>query len=728
MPHLCNLKNPMVYFLKKTTYNNLLKLIEMRKINLLLILAGLLLSACTQQTPMTNPFLSDYNMPFNVPPFHLIEEDHYLPAFQEGMSQEKAEIDAIISNSAEPDFENTIVAFDNAGELLRKVGGVFYRLNGANTNPNMQAIARELNPLTSAHNNEIRLNQDLFEKVKIVYEKRESLNLDLEQMRVVEKVYQDFARNGAALPEDQRNRLKEINERLSMISLQLGENVLAETNNFQLIIENPEDLAGLSDEIIAGAASEAKRVNMEGKWVFTLHKPSWIPFLQFSERRDLREKIYRAYFMRGDNDNEHDNKDLFAELLKLRDERSKMLGFNNFAEFATDVNMAQNPENVYNFLYQVWEPALKIANQERNDMQAIIDREGGKFKLESWDWWYYAEKLRKEKYDLDEDELKPYFTKDNVRDGVFYLCEQLYGLTFTQHTDLPVYHEEVEVFEVFDNDGSHLGLLYLDYYPKPGKRAGAWCGTFRSGSYENAEKVYPIVTIVTNFARPVGDNPAMWSWDETTTFFHEFGHGLHNLFADGQYRRTSRDVPRDFVELPSQVLENWASEPEMLKVYARHYETGEPIPDELIQKLENSAHFNQGFNTAEYVAAAILDQDYHTMDVSGDLDIRAIENASMKRIGLIDEIVPRYRTTYFNHIFGTGYAAGYYVYLWAGVLDADAYEAFKESGDIYNRELAAKFRKYILAENGLGEGMEQYVKFRGSEPSIEPLLKQRGLK
>ena len=671
-----------------------------------------LMAACTQQTTMKNPFLSNYNTPFNVPPFHLIQEDHYIPAFEAGIEQEKAEIEAIINNPAEPDFENTILAFDNTGEILRKVGGVFYRVNGANTNPNMQAIARELNPMMSAHSNSIRLNEDLFERIKAVHDKRETLDLNLEQMRLTEKIYRDFVRNGAALPAEEREKLKEINQRLSMISLQLGENVLAETNNFQLIIDEPNDLAGLPEGIISAAADEAKRVDMEGKWVFTLHKPSWIPFLQFSERRDLREKLYRGYFMRGDNDNEHDNKELFAELLRLRDERSKMLGYNNYAEFATDVNMAQNPENVYNFLYQVWEPALKIAKQERKEMQAIIDREGGGFKLESWDWWYYAEKLRKEKYDLDEDELKPYFTRDNVRDGVFYLCEQLYGLTFKQHFDLPVYHEEVEVYEVFDHDGSHLGLLYMDYHPRPGKRAGAWCGTFRSGAYEHGEKIYPIVTIVTNFARPVGDKPAMWTWDEVTTYFHEFGHGLHNLFADGRYRRTSRDVPRDFVELPSQVLENWAGEPEMLKVYARHYETGEPIPDNLIKKLQNSAHFNQGFNTVEYVAAAILDQDYHTMDVSGDLDIRALETASMKRIGLIDEIVPRYRTTYFNHIFGTGYAAGYYVYLWAGVLDADAFEAFKESGNLFNKELAARFRQHILAENSLGEGMEQYIKFR----------------
>lgn len=692
-----------------------------------LLVTGVLTATLTIQTAMSNPFFTRWDTPFGVPPFHLITEQHYMPAFIEGMIQEKAEIDALINNPAEPDFENTILAFDNSGSLLRNVSTVFFRLNGANTNPEMQAIAREVTPLLSAHNNSIRLNDKLFDRIRNVHEKRYTLNLDLEQMRVVEKIYQDFARNGATLPEEQRERLKEINERLSMISLQLGENVLAETNNFKLVLDNEDDLAGLPEHLISAAASEAKRAGMEGKWVFTLHKPSWIPFLQFSERRDLREKLYRGYFMRGDNDNEYDNKALFAELLKLRDERSKLLGFENFAQFSTSVNMAENPENVYSFLHRLWEPALKMAKQERDDMQQIIDREGKNFKLASWDWWYYAEKVRKEKYDLNEDELKPYFTRDNVRDGVFHLCEQLYGLTFKQHFDLPVYHDEVEVYEVFDYDGSHLGLMYMDYHPRPGKRAGAWCGTFRSGAYENGEKVFPIVNIVCNFARPAGDKPAMWSWDEVTTYFHEFGHGLHNLFADGRYRRTSRDVPRDFVELPSQILENWAGEPEMLKVYARHYETGEPIPDELINKLKNSGHFNQGFNTVEYIAAAILDMDYHTMDVSGDLDIRAIEQASMKRIGLIEEIIPRYRTTYFNHIFGSGYAAGYYVYLWAGVLDADAYEAFKESGNIYNRELAARFRKYILAENSLGEGMEQYVKFRGKEPGIEPLLRQRGL-
>lgn len=691
------------------------------------LLMSLLTAANSQEPIMKNPFLSDYETPFKVPPFHLIEESHYIPAFKAGIAEEQADIDAIINNPAEPDFANTIVAFDNSGSLLRNVSSVFFRLNGANTNPNMQSIAREINPLLSAHNNSIRLNERLFDRIRSVYEKRESLDLDHEQMRVVEKIYQDFARNGAALPQEQRERLKEINERLSMISLQLGENVLAETNNFRLVLENETDLAGLPANVIAAAANEAGRVGLDGKWVFTLHKPSWIPFLQFSERRDLREELYRGYFMRGDNDNEFDNNALFVELLKLRDERAKILGFKNFAEFSTSLNMAENPGNVYDFLYKLWDPALKMAKEERDDMQRIIDRENGSFKLASWDWWYYSEKVRKEKYDLDENELKPYFTRDNVRDGVFHLCEQLYGLTFKQHFDLPVYHEDVEVYEVFDHGGSHLGLMYMDYHPRPGKRAGAWCGTFRSGAYESGEKIFPIVNIVCNFASPVGDKPAMWTWDEVTTYFHEFGHGLHNLFADGRYRRTNRDVPRDFVELPSQVLENWAGEPEMLKVYARHYETGEPIPDELINKLKRSGHFNQGFSTVEYISAAILDMDYHTMDVTGELDIRAVEDASMKRIGLIDEIIPRYRTTYFNHIFGTGYAAGYYVYLWAGVLDADAYEAFRESGDLYNRELATKFRKHILAENSLGEGMDQYVKFRGKEPSIEPLLRQRGL-
>ncbi|MFO8067424.1 MAG: M3 family metallopeptidase [Bacteroidales bacterium] len=701
----------------------------MKRLFLFLIPLSLIMTNC--ESDKKNPFLSEYDTPFDAPPFDRITEEHYMPAYEEAIKQHKAEIDAIINNTEEPNFENTILAYDRAGELMSKVGAVFYGVRGAHTNDMMDVIAEDLNPILSAHSNSIRLNQELFSKIQEVYNKRNELDIDKEQMILVEKTYRDFERAGAALSEEDREKLKKINERMSMLSLNLSQNVLKETNDFKLVLETEEDLAGLPESVISAAADAAKEADMEGKWVITLHKPSWIPFLQHSTRRDLREKVYKAYYNRGDNNNDNDNKKLFAELIKLRGEFANLIGYENYARYFHDIQMAENPDNVYDFLYKVWEPAIIKAKEERDDMQRIINKEGGDFELQSWDWWYYAEKLRKEKYDLDDAELKPYFTLDNVRKGSFLLANKLYGLEFIELPDQPVYHEEVEAYEVREADGTHLAILFIDPHPRASKRGGAWCGTYRSGSYdEEGNRISPIVTMVMNFSRPSGGKPAMLSWDETTTYFHEFGHALHNFFAKGHYNRTSRSVPRDFVELPSQICENWASEPAMLKEYALHYETGEPIPDELIEKIQNSAHFNQGFITAEYVAAALLDLDWHTADFSDgeNIDVNEFERKSMERIGLIDEIIPRYRTTYFNHIFSTGYAAGYYVYLWAGVLDSDAFYAFKESGELFNQELADKFRKYILANNSIYEGMDAYVKFRGEEPSIDPLLEKRGMK
>lgn len=698
----------------------------MKKLFLLLIPVGMMLSC--QQAKDENPFFAEWDTPFGTPPFHLIEEEHFIPAYEEAIKQHNAEIEAIVNNTEEPTFENTILAYDKSGELMSKVGAVFGGLNGANTTPRMQEIAQETTPMLTAHRSSIRFNQNLFARIKNVYDKREELNLDNEQMRVVEKIYNDFARNGAALPEEQREQLKKLNERMSMVSLKLSQNLLAENNAYTLVLDKEEDLAGLPQDVITGAAEMAEKAGQPGKWMFNLSKPSWIPFLQFSERRDLREKIYTEYIMRGNNNNENDNKELFKELMMLRKEMSQILGYDNYAEYFTSEQMAQNPENVFEFLLKVWEPALKRAKEERDDMQKIINREGGDFDLQSWDWWYYAEKVRKDKYDLDEDEIKPYLSWDNVKDGIFYVTNKLYGLTYKERTDIPVYHEEVKAYEVIDKDGSHLAVLFIDPHPRASKRGGAWCGTYRSGSYKDGEKITPVVTIVTNFSSPVGNKPALLSWDEAETFFHEFGHALHNFFADGHYDRTSRSVPRDYVELPSQIMENWAGEPEVLKVYAKHYETGEPITDEIIEKMQKSSKFNQGFINVEYTAAAYLDMAWHTSDVTKDTDVIEFEKTTMDKLGLIDEIVPRYRTTNFGHIFGSGYAAGYYVYLWAGQLDADAFEAFKETGDLFNQELAAKFRKHCLAENAMGEGMEQYIKFRGKAPSIDPLLRQRGLK
>lgn len=701
----------------------------MKKPYFLPIFLLVILMSCNSQketeSEMQNPFFTEYNTPYGVPPFDDIKLEHYLPAIQEGITRHQQEIEAITSNSEEPTFENTILAFDESGEMLQKTYLVFENIESANTSDEMQELARTISPMVTAHRDEIMMNADLFKRVKAVYDQRENLNLDDQQMRVVEKYYQDFERNGATLSAQDQERLKEINKQLSTLSLKFGENQLAETNkNFKLVIDNQEDLKGLPEAVISSAAEEAEKNDLPGKWVFTLQKPSMIPFLQYAENRDLREKLYRGYFMRGDNDNEFDNKEAVSQMIELRNGKAQLLGYDTYAEYVIDVNMAKTPEAVYEFLNELWDPALNVAKQEFEEMQTIIDREGGDFKLDLWDWWYYAEKLRKEKYDLDESEIKPYFSLENTRDGMFYVANQLYGIEFEKLEDVPVYYPDVEVWKVTEADGSYIGILYLDYFPRDGKSTGAWNTDFRSQSYKDGVKQHTITSIVCNFTKPSGDVPSLLTFDEVTTLFHEFGHALHSLFTDGLYQRTAGRVARDFVELPSQVMENWASEPEVMKVYAKHYETGEVIPDELIQKIVNSGHFNQGFDMTELIAASILDMDWHTRVFNGD--VNAFEKASMDRIGLIDEILPRYRSTYFAHIFSGGYSAGYYVYLWAMVLDSDAFNAFKESGDLFNPELASKFRT-LLEKSGSDEGMVIYRNFRGQEPSIEPLLKKKGL-
>ncbi|RIH67270.1 M3 family peptidase [Mariniphaga sediminis] len=704
----------------------------MKKILIGIIVLGMAVLSCQNQkkeseTNMENPFFKEWTTPYGVPPFDEIKEEHFLPAVEEGIRKHETEVNAIVEDKSEPTFDNTILALDKAGQLLDMVTSTFYPLNSANTNDKMQELAREISPLLTRHSDNIMMNAGLFEKIKSVYDKRNSLGLDEEQLRATEKYYEDFVRNGANLSAADQEKLRGWNEELSKLSLQFGENLLAETNrNFKLVIDNQEDLAGLPEDVIARAADDAKGFGEEGKWVFTLAKPSMIPFLQYSEKRELREKLYRGYFMRCNNDNEFDNKEIIKKMVKLRDQRAELLGFDNHAEYIIDVNMAKTPEAVYDFLMKLWHPAMKIAKQDVKAMQAIIDSEGGDFELASWDWWYYTEKLRKQKFDLDEAEIKPYFSLENAKKGIFYVAENLYGLQFKQR-DWPTYHPEAEVYEVLEADGSKLGVLYMDFHPRDGKRVGAWSTQFRDATYRNGERVPTVGTIVMNFTRPAGDTPALLSFDEVSTLFHEFGHALHGLFADGPYDRTSGDVARDFVELPSQIMENWAAEPEVMKVYAKHYQTGAPIPDELIKKLEMSGTFNQGFETGEFVAAALLDMDFHTTENPDINDVRAFEKASMDDIGLIPEILPRYRSTYFAHIFSGGYSAGYYVYYWAGVLDTDAFYAFKETGDIFNQEVAAKFRK-LLEKCGLADGMEVYKTFRGKEPSIEPYLEKKGLK
>jgi peptidyl-dipeptidase Dcp len=697
---------------------------------LISVISIIMITACKNEKKIKdNPFFAEYSTPFQVPPFDKIDTTDYLPAFIEGMKQHDDEVSAITANAEDPTFKNTILPFDKSGKMLKRVTKVFFNMTEANTSDQIQHIAEKVSPMLSKHNDDISMNAKLFARIKSVYDKRKVSGLDAQQIRVVEKYYRDFERQGANLAKEQQDQLRKINEELSALSLKFGNNLLAETNkNFKLIIENKDDLNGLPEGVISAAAEAAEKDGSKGKWLFTLAKPSLIPFLQYAKNRVLREKIYRGYFMRGDNDNANDNKKTLSDMVKLRAEKAKLLGFDTYAAYIINDNMAKTPATVDAFLDKLMVASLPVAKAELSEMQKIADDEGANFKLQSWDWWYYSEKLHKQKYDLDENELKPYFSLENVRNGMFAVAGKLYGITFTKVTNLPVYQKDVETFEVKEADGSHLGILYLDYFPRESKSGGAWCTDFQSAGWENGKKVDPVVSMVLNFTSPTGDMPALLNFDETSTLFHEFGHALHGLFTEGKYNRTAGNVPQDYVELPSQVMENWAADPQVLKMYAKHYKTGEVIPDKLIAKIEKSGLFNQGFVTVEYLAASILDLDYHELTVPAKVEPVPFEKEAMNKIGLIPEILPRYRSTYFAHIFSGGYAAGYYVYIWAAVLDADAFDYFKQSGDIFNPELAAKFRKNCLAESGDDEGMIQYKKFRGQEPSMDPLLKRRGLR
>ncbi len=698
----------------------------MRRISLPLV--ALLVLVCSAALQAQNPFYSDFDTPFGVPPFEKIRLEHYMPAFEEGMARHREEINAIVNNPEPATFQNTIEALELGGEMLRRVSNVFFNMNSANTSDEMQEIAKEVAPKLSKHRDDIIFNDKLFQRVKAVYEQRDRLKLTPEQDRLLEDYYKEFARNGANLGAKDKEALAKINEELSVLTLKFGENILKEDNRFELVIENEEDLAGLPEDVRTAAAEAAAERGHEGKWVFTLHKPSMLPFLQYSGRRDLREKIFTAYIKRGDNDDELDNKEILSKIVRLRIERANLLGYKTHAHFVLEENMAKEPEKVYELLDKLWKPALAKAKEEADALQAMIDREGGGFKLEPWDWWYYAERLRKERYALDDELLRPYFEVRNSIQGAFTLANLLYGITFEERTDLPKYHEDVRVYEVKEADGTHIGILYADYYPRASKRGGAWMSEFRTASKVGSKERTPVITNCGNFSKPTGDKPALLNLDEVLTLFHEFGHGLHGLLSDCTYPKLSGTaVALDFVELPSQIMENWVTEPEMLKLYAKHYETGEPMPQELITKIKNAKHFNQGFATTEYLAASFLDMDWHTLTDSEGLDPVYFENESLTRIGLIPEIVVRYRSPYFRHIFSGGYSSGYYSYVWAEVLDADAFQAFKETS-LFDRGTANRFRKYILAAGGSEDPMELYRKFRGAEPTIEPLLERRGLK
>ena len=697
---------------------------------LLAACAVAILSGCGSQgkqaAPTENPFLSEYTTPFQVPPFDQIKMEHYKPAFLQGMEEQQKEIDAIVNNPEPATFQNTIAALDQSGTLLRKVSTVFYGLKSANTNDEMDALSRELSPLQSKHSDDIALNEKLFARIKAVYENPG--NLDKEQKKLLEETYKDFVRGGANLDAESQKKLRELNSEISMLQLTFGQNMQKETNAFQLIVDKEEDLAGLPQNLIASAAETAKEAGMEGKWIFTLHNPSVMPFLQYADNRDLREKIFKGYINRGNNGNEYDNKEVVRKLLKARLEKAKLMGYENYASFALEERMAKTPDAVYKLLDQIWTPTLSKAKEELADINAEIKKDRKNFTAEGWDWRYYADRAKKAKFDLDENQVRPYLKLENVRDGVFYVANKLYGITFTQLDNLPLPHPDAQAFECKDKDGSHLGVLYMDFFPRASKKGGAWCGSYRSQTYKDGKKVAPVVTVVCNFTKPAAGQPALLSADEANTLFHEFGHALHNLFKDVHYYGVA-SVPRDFVELPSQIDEHWAFEPEVLNVYAKHYQTGEVIPAGLVEKMDKSGKYGQGFATAEYLAASLLDMDYHVLkEIPDDMDVMQFEAETLGKRGLLKQIPSRYRTTYFNHTMGGGYTAGYYSYIWAEVLDCDAYEAYKETGDIFNQEVAGKFRKYILTPGCIDDAMDMYVNFRGKEPGIDPLLKNRGLK
>ena len=690
-----------------------------------------LMTSCNSPAPQAtneNPFLVEYDTRFGVPPFNLIKAEHFKPALLEGMKEEMAEIEAICNNTEAPTFENTIAAMDQSGKLLRKVRPVFSGLTSANTTDELDALSREMSPLFSKHSDDIRLNPVLFARVKAIYEKKDELGLNKEQIKLLEETYKGFVRGGANLNEEEQAILRKLNSELSTLQITFSQNMRKETNDYQLIVENLKDLSGLTETQIANAAEEAKKAGHEGKWIFKLQNPSTLPFLQNADNRTLREQLFKAYINRGNNGNEYDNNEIVKKLVTLRLEKAKLMGYKDYASFVLEERMAKNETNVYNLLDELWTPALKKAKEELADIQTEIKKDGKNFTAEGWDWRYYFERAKKAKFDLDEEQVRPYLKLENVRDGVFYVSNKLYGITFTAIKDIPLPHPDAEAFECKDKDGTHLGVLYMDYFPRDSKRSGAWCGTYRSQTYKDGKRLAPVVTIVCNFSQPAPGQPALISPDEAETLFHEFGHALHNLFKDVHYYGIS-GVPRDFVELPSQVMEHWVFEPEVLKVYAKHYETGEVIPAELIEKLDKSGKYGQGFVTTEYLAASLLDMDYHVLtEIPANLNPIDFENKVLGNRGLIKQIPARYRSTYFNHTMGGGYTAGYYSYIWSEVLDCDAYQAFVETGDIFNQEVAAKFRKYVLTPGGIDDAMDMYVNFRGKQPSTEPLLKNRGLK
>ena len=700
------------------------------KFNKYILMAALTTTMCgctSHQQEKGNPLFSEFNTPHGIAPFAEITIDHYREGMLKGMEEQNAEIEAIVNNSEAPTFENTILALDKSGELLRKVRGTFSPLSSSNSNDQTRALQKEMSPISSTHSDDINLNEKLFARVKSVYDSRESLTLTPEEAKILQNTYDRFVNSGAELSDEDKAKLRELNKEISMLQLEFSQNLLHETNNTFVVAESLEEMKGLPQANIDAAAKMANENGQPGKWMFNMQRPSCNPVLQYCENRELRRKVYEAYYNRGNQDNDHDSKAICAKLVALRLEKAKLMGYSNYAEMALKNRMASTPEAVYDLLMQVWEPAIAKAKEEIEDIRAEIRKDGKDFEPAGWDYMYYLDRAKKAKFAVDEEEIRSYLEINNVMQGIFHVANKLYGLTFKEITaEVPSYEPTAKAFEVIDRDGKLLAIFYSDNFTRESKNAGAWCTSFRSQSYKNGERIIPIVVNSCNMTIPNNEGYALQSIDNVETLFHEFGHALHNFMRDVQHSGAS-GVERDFVELPSQINEHWAFEPEVLAVYAKHYKTGEIIPMELVNKIQESAKYGQGFATVEYIAASLSDMDLHVLtEVPADLNVMEFEAAKLNERGIPSQILPRYRITNFSHTMGGGYTAGYYSYMWAEVLDADAFEAFAETGDIFNQEVADKFRKYVLTPGGIDDGMTMYKNFRGREPKIDALLKNRG--
>jgi Zn-dependent oligopeptidase len=674
-----------------------------------------------------NPLLKPFDTPFETPPFSEIKPEHFLPAMQEAISKGKEEVKVITSNSEDPTFENTVEALERSGELVNRVAEIFYNLNSAETNDEIQKVAKELSPLLSEYSNDIILDADLFIRIKQVYENKDSLILSPEESTLLTKTYKSFVRNGANLNEEQKNRLREIDKELSQLSLEFGEHVLKETNDFCMEITSEEDLKGLPDDVVEAAAITAKEMGKEGSWIFTLHFPSYIPFVTYSENRELREKMFRAYGSKAFKGDENDNQEIIRKKVILRHERANLLGYKSHAAFVLEERMAESPEKVLTFLDNLLESAKPVAIEELEEIKEFAKNNGGPTELKRWDLSFYSEKLKKEKYSIDDELLKPYFKLENVIEGVFQVAGRLYGLHFKENKEIPVYHQDVKAYEVLDELHRHVAVFYADFFPRAGKRNGAWMTSFRGQKKQDDRDIRPIVSIVCNFTKPTSSKPSLLTFNEVTTLFHEFGHALHGMLADGKYESLSgTNVYWDFVELPSQVLENWTYEKECLDLFAKHFETGETIPLDLVERIKESANFMEGYQTVRQIGLAKLDMAWHSGKARDVEDVGAYEREVQKDTDLMPSVEGTNTSCSFSHIFQGGYSSGYYSYKWAEVLDADAFEFFQERG-IFNKETADLFRMHILSAGGSEHPMELYKRFRGKEPSPDALLRRSGI-